>query len=131
MTLGIRTDTATAQLVLLEPNSGHEQARLERELGRSMAKELLGCLEELLSQQAINWRAVTGIVVYQGPGSFTGLRIGVTVANTLAYALQVPVVGQVGETWLADGAQRLSAQKNDRIVAPEYGAEAHITSPRK
>jgi len=74
---------------------------------------------------------VTGLVVYQGPGSFTGLRIGITVFNTLAYTNKWPIVGTTGDNWRQAGIQRLEQGENDEIVLPEYGGEANITTPRK
>lgn len=43
---------------------------------------------------------LTGIELETGPGSFTGLRVGVAVANALAYALNIPVNGKKIETEL-------------------------------
>jgi tRNA threonylcarbamoyladenosine biosynthesis protein TsaB len=49
-------------------------------------------LQELLRAAAIDLRQITHLMVNHGPGSFTGLRIGVSLTKTLAYALNLPVV---------------------------------------
>jgi len=101
------------------------------EAGRGMAKGLLKFLEFCLSECGGGWSDLTGIVVMRGPGSFTGLRIGVTVANTVADSEGVAIVGVSGEGWREEGLKRLEAGENDRVVVPEYGREARITKPRK
>lgn len=128
MILGIRTDTAVAQIVLVD---GEAPISYDFDLGRSMAKELLGHIENLLSSQNLGWSGIKGIVVFSGPGSFTGLRIGVTIANTLAHGLQVPIVGSASDNWFNEGMSALSRGENGRVVLPVYGGEAHITKPRK
>lgn len=101
------------------------------EAGRGLAKGLLAFLDQEISFQSKTWDDVTGLVVFRGPGSFTGLRIGITVFNSLAYARSLPIVGVVGEDWRTRGLERLEAGENDSIVLPEYGGEANITKPRK
>jgi tRNA threonylcarbamoyladenosine biosynthesis protein TsaB len=98
---------------------------------RRLAHELLGKLEGLLVQQNSTWKDLSGLVVYRGPGSFTGLRIGITVMNTIAYAQHIPIAGASGEKWIEQGIAELSAGKGSEVVLPEYGADAHITKPRK
>jgi len=101
------------------------------EAGRGLAKGLLAFLDKELSFQDKTWDDVTGLAVYKGPGSFTGLRIGITVSNSLAYARSLPIVGATGEQWRTEAIARLSRGENDEIVLPEYGGEANITQPRK
>lgn len=131
MILYIRTDSKTATIGLFDAskNQPHSEQRLE--LDRSMAKELLGHIETLVQKEIGKWESISSIIVFQGPGSFTGLRIGITIANTLAYSLHIPVIGAGGDEWILDGAEQLAAGKNNHIVLPEYGGEAHITKPRK
>lgn len=43
------------------------------------------------------WDVVEGIEVEEGPGSFTGLRVGASIAQALGFALNIPVNGQVGK----------------------------------
>jgi len=123
-------DTSTPQchLSLIE---GDWRYDTNWDAGRGLAKGLLEFLENELEFQEKSWKDVTGLAIYKGPGSFTGLRIGITVFNTLAYANKWPIVGVTGDDWRQDGVKRLEAGENDEIVLPEYGGEANITKPRK
>lgn len=130
MILALKTDNPTAELIVLG-DDGQEIVREEWLAERRLAHELLGKLEGLLTRAQGDWGQLNGIVVFKGPGSFTGLRIGITVMNTIAYAQNIPVVGQEGSAWLKDGVKRLANSENDRVVLPEYGAPARITTPKK
>lgn len=99
--------------------------------GRNLSDGLLKFLQQCLSDCNLDWSDLTGVVVFRGPGSYTSLRIGLTVANTLADGLNIPIVGTDGETWQADGLARLAAGENDQIVLPIYLQPVHITQPKK
>jgi tRNA threonylcarbamoyladenosine biosynthesis protein TsaB len=130
MILVLRTETKSAYVGLF--NGDAEVGKYEWLADRQLAKDLLRVIRDELKKASISWDDLAGIVVFKGPGSFTGLRIGITVANTLAYSLDIPVVGTNGDDeWLRIGLDRLEKKENDRIVLPFYGAEAHITAPRK
>lgn len=105
--------------------------KTEWEAGRGLAKGLLKFLDDTLKSQQKDWSDISGLAVMRGPGSFTGLRIGITVMNTLAYSNSVPIVGTMGEDWREVAMGRLSGGEDDKIVLPEYGGEANITAPRK
>ena len=64
-------------------------------------------------------------------GKFYGLRIGLTVVNTLADSLNIPIVGAMGDNWRDLALDKLRSGENEKIVMPEYGATANITAPRK
>lgn len=55
---------------------------------------VLPLIEKLLGAHKLKLSDITAIEVAAGPGSFTGLRVGATVANTLGYLLHVPVNGK-------------------------------------
>jgi len=128
MILLLDTSTPLCRLSLIE---GDWQYDTSWEAGRGLAKGLLAFLESEIESQQKTWQDVTGLVVYKGPGSFTGLRIGVTVFNTLAYSNNWPIVGTTDDNWRQVGIERLEAGENDEIVLPEYGGEANITQPKK
>ena len=54
---------------------------------------------------------------------------GVTVMTLEAKS--IPIVGERGDGWIAAGLSSLHSGKNDKIVLPEYGSDAYITTPRK
>ena len=60
---------------------------------RSRAVRILEDVESLLAEAAVRQSDVEAIVVGTGPGSYTGLRMGLVTARTLAFALDVPVAG--------------------------------------
>ena len=130
MILAIRTDAPEARLALLK-SDGKILSDVHWQADRRLAHELLGKLEDLLSEQSSTWKDLSGLIVYRGPGSFTGLRIGITVMNTIAYAQKIPIVGTTGDQWIEQGIELIASGETQEIVLPEYGAEAHITKPRK
>lgn len=127
--LTIRTDKPEAEVGLYD---NQEQIAYETwQAHRALAETLLTKIEELLQSQQKTWQDIGGIVAYQGPGSFTGLRIGLTVANTIVQAQNVPIVASQGESWLDEGIQKLSGGQDERMALPEYGALPHITPQKK
>jgi len=128
MILFIDTSTPTCKLSFVDGDWRYDN---EWEAGRGLAKDLLGYLQAQLDSQGKNWGDIKGVVAFKGPGSFTGLRISLTVVNTLADANGIPIVGATGEDWQAAGLSRLEAGENDSLVMPEYGSAPHITTPRK
>lgn len=62
------------------------------EQGYSHAEKLHLFIEEVISDAAISFSDLKAIAVSQGPGSYTGLRIGVSAAKGLSYALQIPLI---------------------------------------
>jgi tRNA threonylcarbamoyladenosine biosynthesis protein TsaB len=127
MYVAIRTDTSDTEIYRLDENGKIEQQKLWP-AGRTLARDLPGEIDGLIDGK---YSDVTGIIVFKGPGSFTGLRIGITVANALAYAENIPIIGTNGEDWLEAGLAKLASSIDDKIVLPEYGAPANITTPKK
>lgn len=98
---------------------------------RELAKNLLGYLDSKLTDCKKTWSDIAAIGVFKGPGSFTGLRIGLTVMNTIADAQQIPIVGGCGDNWQDEVLAKLSSGENEKIALPFYGGEANITVPKK
>ncbi|HLD11627.1 MAG TPA: tRNA (adenosine(37)-N6)-threonylcarbamoyltransferase complex dimerization subunit type 1 TsaB [Patescibacteria group bacterium] len=61
---------------------------------KGKAQDLLSIFSEVLQKTKTTLSDISEIYVHTGPGSFTGLRIGCAVANTLGYALDIPVNGE-------------------------------------
>lgn len=67
-------------------------SRMER-IGRGHAERLLPMITELMAEAGVDYDAIGRLVVCTGPGTFTGLRIGLSVARGLGVAKDVPCVG--------------------------------------
>lgn len=130
MILALRTDSMTARLASLSP-AGEVITSKEWEAGRQLSIQLPAAIDQLLKDSDSGYSNLTGIIAYEGPGSFTGLRIGITIANTIAHEQHIPIVGSTGEEWLAVGIKKLEDAKPGSIVMPVYGGEANITKPKK
>jgi tRNA threonylcarbamoyladenosine biosynthesis protein TsaB len=127
--LTLRTDKPEAELGLYDDNK--QVAYLKWPAHRELADTIHKQLKEMLDESIISLNDIQGIVCFKGPGSFTGLRIGLSVANALAYSQNLPIIASSGEQWLEQGVKRLLSGQNDKVAIPEYGAPANTTSPRK
>jgi tRNA threonylcarbamoyladenosine biosynthesis protein TsaB len=129
MILTIRTDKPVSEIGLFD---GQKQLAYETwQAHRQLAETIHQKIRDLLHAQGLTLSNITGVVIYKGPGSFTGLRIGMSVANALAYGLDIPVVAAGGEDWLDKGTESLVTNSSKKPVMPEYGAQPHTTNPRK
>lgn len=123
--LTIRTESAQAEICIYKDETLLDQHRWEAH--RQLAGTLLSQINELLTKHRLGWHSISGIICYQGPGSFTGLRIGLSVGNALAYTLNIPIVACQQNNWIDKGLKKLETTTTIQSVLPEYGAPPHIT----
>ena len=79
--------------------------------------QLMPGIQELFTQCDLTKENIDAIIVAQGPGSYTGVRIGVTVAKTLAYALNVRLFGVSSLEALA-----ATTHQTNQLIVPLYDA---------
>lgn len=97
LTLRIDTSDRTKSVVALKDDHGVKTLEVETPLGSGSA--VLTAVEKLLTDTGHSLKDVSGMCVATGPGSYTGLRVGVAVANTLGMLLGVSLNGlPVGQT---------------------------------
>ncbi len=127
--LSIKTDNPEAEIGLFEDNSEitHEKWKADRELAETLHIKI----SDMLRKKNYEWSDISGVVCYEGPGSFTGLRIGLSVANALAYGLKIPIAAATGEDWAAQALVKITDTEKNSYVSPKYGSLPHITKPRK
>ena len=100
--LNIETATKNCS-VSLAKNGDTIALREIAEEGYSHAEKLHVFIEEIIAESKISFEDLNAIAVSQGPGSYTGLRIGVSSAKGLCYALNIPMIA-------IDTLQSLAAQ---------------------
>ena len=127
--LTLRTDKPESEIGLYdnETQLAYEGWQAHRQLAETLHQKI----KNLLNDQDKDWDAIEGIAVYRGPGSFTGLRIGLSVANALTEKHATPIMGATGDDWLQTSIKALLDGQNDKQVLPEYGADVHITPEKK
>lgn len=118
MTYILNIETATKNCSVSLAKDG--QTILCREIaeqGYSHAEKLHVFIEEILKESALNFKEIKAIAISKGPGSYTGLRIGVSTAKGLCYALGIPLVS-------VDTLQVLAQKvaQNDGLIIPMLDA---------
>lgn len=89
--LGI--DTATKVCTVSLCRDSEPVAEYEINMGMTHSEGLMPQLKQLLERTKIDKKSINLIAVSMGPGSFTGLRIGLATAEAMAYAWQIPICG--------------------------------------
>ena len=107
--LAIETATSSCSVAL-----NHQESVLVRhEVGNNVhSKVLLEMVQDVLNEAGLKADDIDAVAVGQGPGSFTGLRIGVGVAQGIAYGIDAPMIGLSSLDALAN-----QAPNDGRIIA--------------
>jgi len=130
--LGLDTATTATVAGVLDRSGTVTEVRDDPEPGvrPAHANRLLAAAEEALGRAGIGWDDVERLAVGVGPGSFTGLRIGISTARALAQARGLPLVGVSSLEALARGAEEaeivvavLDARRGEAFAAAWRGGE--------
>ena len=85
-------DSATTNLVVAIINEGKIAYIYDNNDGHDTSSKMMPVLSEAFENAGLKPQDIDKIFVVTGPGSFTGIRVGLTVAKTMAYALNIPIV---------------------------------------
>lgn len=66
---------------------------------QNSSESIISIIDKVLKQSGATLSDLSGVFVIKGPGSFTGLRVGLTVANQFAHQLRIPIVGLCQDEW--------------------------------
>lgn len=130
------TDKEKIAIALAKPD-GNLVFKDEFDAQFQHSEKLLPAIDQLLKVNKVELIDLKGILVVSGPGGFTALRIGIMTANTLSFALKIPVVGvklsefESLQSLIKIGLSKMKKAKQDSLVLPYYGCEPHITKPKK
>lgn len=104
--------------------------KLDKDLAFNENFKTLDLIEKFLKQHKAKWQDVKKIVVCSGPGSFTGIRVGVSLAQALGLALNIPVMA-VPKNKVPKNLTKLPGIKLPDKLTLHYGAKPNITKPKK
>ena len=124
-------NTASAEEIILALADGKGQILVKKNIKAKykQSEKLLLNIDRILK----DIKDIKGIIVVKGPGSFTALRIGVATANTLAWALHLPIVGVKLEektkmaAVIEKSVKKKIKNKKFKLIIPEYGMEPNIS----
>lgn len=87
-------NTSDQKKVYVSLKKGQEKVAELQEENQRGSQVLLPMIMQIMRESDIQFKDLTGIEVATGPGSFVGLRVGVSVAQAMGFALDIPVNGQ-------------------------------------
>lgn len=114
--LGIETSTPQASVTIGSEQGIIGSCTISR--GAAYGEFLLPAVEFLMRQSGLTYRQLSALAIGLGPGLFTGMRVGVATAKTLAQALSVPIVGVPSLDLLA-----FDARYTPKVICPVLDAK--------
>jgi tRNA threonylcarbamoyladenosine biosynthesis protein TsaB len=97
----LRIDTSDNKKIAVELDDDNEKEKLVEDSTFLKSEAALPVVEKLLNKNKLKIGDIEKVEVNKGPGSFTGLRVGVAIANALSFLLKIPVnkklVGELEE----------------------------------
>lgn len=136
--LAIDTAANLCAACLYDATAGWELGRSVRDIGKGHAEVLMDVVGDALAASGLAYGGLGAVAVAVGPGSFTGIRVGVSVARGLALALKIPAAGVTTLEALAFEAREAHGAKpvlaaidggRDGIYAAVYDGFGKIVYP--
>ena len=108
-----------------DAKAGKDLGRSVLDLGKGHAEHLMAVIAEALEKAGLAYRDLDAIAVSTGPGSFTGVRVGVSTARGLALALKIPAIGVTTLEALAFEAQQTFPHRSVLVALDGGRGEIH------
>lgn len=121
------SDFTNLHLVLVNKDSQIKEFRASVAFNENYKTNEL--LEKFLKKSKVTPKDLTKVVVSSGPGSFTGIRVGVSLAQALSFALEIPLV-VVPKTKLPKELSKLLTVKGSNVANLNYGQKPNITKAK-
>ena len=115
-------ETATAICAVSLSCDGNILASIQSTEGFDHAEKLTGFIKDLFDQSSINLGDIDAVVVSGGPGSYTGLRIGVSTAKGICWSLDKPLIAVPTLKSMTSGAQLLYNAADNLLWCPMIDA---------
>jgi tRNA threonylcarbamoyladenosine biosynthesis protein TsaB len=122
--IAIDTALAACSAAVLDTGYGGIVASESLPMIRGHAEELMPLLRRVMTEAAMTFADIDRIAVTTGPGSFTGLRVGISAARGIALATGTPIVGL--STLSAYAAPHMAADDRFPVVAAIDARHAHV-----
>ena len=84
-------DTSSNQEITVGLIRDDKKNLITETIGKQKAQVVLPMIEKVLVKEKVSIKDINAVEVVAGPGSFTGLRVGVAIANALSYSLSIPI----------------------------------------
>lgn len=123
--LALDTSTEACSVALLYQNTVITRDEV---CPQQHSKRILPMIDSVLAEAGLSLKALDGIVFGRGPGSFTGVRIGVSVAQGLAFGANLPVYGVSTLAAMAQAAVRLYQATQIVAAIDARMAEVYLAS---
>ena len=122
MWLGIETSSLVSSVALMDEHNLIGELTIQA--GLTHSEQLIPHIDMLLRASQVKKNELKGIIVSIGPGTFTGLRIGMGTAKAMAYALQIPLYGVMTICTVIDAQKKhvyagLYRYENNKLVCKE------------
>ena len=87
-------------------------------------------LQKFMQKSKVQMRDLTKVIVCSGPGSFTGIRVGVSLSQALGFALKIPVIA-IPKSKVPTDLTKLPLIKDGKSLTLNYGQKPNITKSKK
>jgi tRNA threonylcarbamoyladenosine biosynthesis protein TsaB len=112
MSLILNIDTATEKASICLAENGEQLSLMHNDRQQDHASWLHTAIEEMIQQQKYELKDLNAVAISAGPGSYTGLRVGMAAAKGLCYALNIPLITENTLFMMAFAALQQSDNKN-------------------
>ncbi len=118
------------RLVLIDPSGKKPLRETVHQVAYNENYKTAEFLEKFLQKNKTKSADLTKLIVCSGPGSFTGIRVGVALAEAVGFALQIPVLA-IKKSQVPQNLTRLLTIRSGKNIILNYGQKPNITKAKK
>lgn len=117
-------------ILVSDRDNGHMIKRFQTEVAFNENYKTNELLQKFLKREKVNVKDLAKIIVCTGPGSFTGIRVGVSLAQALGYGLSIPVMA-IPKSKVPKDVRKLATLQGAKTLVMNYGQKPNITKAKK